>query len=149
MIGEGATGIRHAASHVRDGIAARADDPAAAAELRLVAQQFDMIAEDFERAADNLVRDRAELDAFFASALPHLDGGLVEAVVAARAEEVADLRVSTLMARADRDMRVFISVHARIDEAAAEGLPWAVALGDAAWAFIDGYLERRRYRTIP
>lgn len=148
MIAQGADGIRHGARYLRDDLAPGVADPFLAGDLRMIAQHFDLVAEDFDRAADNLVTDRAMLEAFFASALPHLGGDEAAAATAALADTVAGLRVSDLTARADRDMAAFVAVHARIDRAVATGEPWAGPLRDEAWRFLDAWLERRRYRTV-
>ena len=152
MIAQGAEGIRHSAHYLRDDLIASVADPFLAGDLRLIAQHFDLVAEDFDRAVDNLVADRAALEAFFAAALPHLCGGgggdEAAAATAALADTVAGLRVGDLAARGDRDMVAFIAVHARIDRAVAAGEPWAAPLREEAWRILDAWLERRRYRTV-
>ena len=148
MIAQGAEGIRHSAHYLRDDLIPGVADPFLAGDLRLIAQHFDLMAQDFERAVDNLVTDRAALEAFFTSALPHLGGDEAAAATAALADIVAGLRVGDLTARGDRDMVAFIAVHARIDRAVAAGEPWAGPLREEAWRILDAWLERRRYRTV-
>lgn len=146
MIARGAHGIRHSATYLRDTMIPATDDPAAANDLRLLAQHFDIIAEDFDRVVDNLVRDRVELEHFFRAALPHLDEDDAALVAAALADTVPGYRTAELIARGDRDMTAFITVHASVDRAV--GQCWAEPLHAAAWRFLDAYLERRRYHAV-
>ena len=148
MIAQGADGIRHGGSYLRNHLIPGIADPFVAGDLRIVAQQFDLMAEEFDRAVDNLVRDRAALEAFFADVLPHLEGDAAVAVTAALADRVEGLRVADLIVRGDRDMAAFIAAHAHIDRGVAAGDPWAAPLREMAWTFLDAWLERRRYRTV-
>ena len=148
MIPRGPDGIRHSARYLRDSLIPAIDDPFIADDLRLIAQHFDIVAEDFDRAVDNMVCDRSELERFFSAAISHLDGVEADATAAALADTTASLRTRDLMARADRDMATFIAVHARLDRAFASGEEWSAPLREEAWRFLDGYLERRRYRSV-
>lgn len=148
MIAQAATGIRHAGDYVRNTLMPAVDDRFLADDLRLVAQQYDLIAEEFDRAVDNLMRNRSELTALFEAAAPHLEGTLRTKAQAALDDTVDGFRVSDLTARADRDLAVFIELHAWIEDRLAADEPWAAALHQMAWAFLDARLERGRYHTV-
>lgn len=148
MIVHGSGGIAHVAAVVRHSLLPKATDPYVATDVRMTAMLLDLIGEDYERSVDVMLRDDQQMRDLFVQASPSLDATLRERVQGCLQEATpADWRVSTLSARADRTMALFIEVHAQVERQAREGRGGAETVDLALWRFIEDYAERRRYHA--
>lgn len=142
---EGVEQIRQAAMAVlTDG----AKDAYAATMVHYLGQLLEVVAVDFDRMVDNLVCEHRELKAIFDIAGHHaLEGGLKARLSAASAMESPSLRASDLLARSDAGLKVLIELQEVVETARDEGAVWAEEIDDLIWRFLEGYVERRKYKS--
>jgi hypothetical protein len=148
MIPKGAEGveqIRHAAMAVLiDG----AENAYAATMVHYLCQLLDVVAVDFDRMVENLVYEHRELAAIFDIAGGHvLEDGLKARLSAASAMESQSLRVSDLLVRSDAGLKVLIELQEFVETARDDGAAQINELDDLIWQFLEGYVERRKYKS--
>lgn len=146
MITQGAEGVAHVAALMRQKILPKIADSYVATDVQMTAMLLDLISEDFDRSVDVMLRDERHMQELLRLSLPWLDSPLsagVQACLERAGPE--DFRVRTLSNRADRDMTVFIAVHACIEQASELERNGARKLEHLLWQFIEDYVERRRY----
>ncbi len=148
MIPKGAEGIAHIATRIMADLIPKTTDSYTIADLAMTASLIDMIGQDYDRAADVLVGDDADMRPILRDGLDHVvEGVLKQRIVAALASRPASLRVQDLSAHADAMLKVLVDLHAAIEVAERQGAAWASEVNLRMWTFLDGYVEKRAYRS--
>lgn len=148
MIPRGAEGVGHLAARIAVDLIPKAADAYMGADLGMIAGLLGMVAQDYDRMADVLVSDQVDMNALFEEALDPFAGGPLESRLNdALATRPVSLRISALSEHADTALRLLIDLHAAVEDAAAEGAPWAETLDRRIWTFLDAYVARRAYHS--
>jgi hypothetical protein len=148
MIPKGLEGIDQIRQTALSVLLPGVEDAYMAANIHYLCQLLDAVAVDYDRAADNLVRELGELKEIFEVARRHVvEDQLRARLSAAASTENKSLRVSDLSERSDEALRVLIDLHEVVENAREEGAQWADELDRLIWRFLEGYVERREFRS--
>lgn len=150
MIPRGAEGLASIAAAIDSSLAPAVAGTPAAADTRLASMLVTVAAEEFDRAADVLIADRRELCELLAAARPEVSDEL-RRMIDERLADDADgtLRVSSLQARADRDVRALGRLMAHLESSPPQITPRRLSvLLDQCWAVLESYTQRRRIGVL-
>jgi len=148
MIPNAARGVSHIAARIAKDLVAKAPDAYFAADLAYITGLLSMIGQDYNRAAEVFTSEHALICEILGEAEPHIASGELRTRIAgARALETPSLRIPDLAARADREMKVLIDVHAAVEAAEENQEAWARPMNKKIWCFLERFVANRAYEV--